>query len=87
MPWGFPASGSGGYATAGSWSGQGLLVAAWHWCARTARRYYAQLQTEACWVLKGLGVGRNAAFPFSRRSSGAPPERLRRSPDRPDQPD
>jgi hypothetical protein len=85
MPWGSPASGSGGYTSAGSWSGQGLLVAAWHWSGRTAHRYWAQLQAEACWVLRGLRVGWTAAVPFSRRPS-TPPERLPRSPDRPDQP-
>jgi hypothetical protein len=87
MPWGAPGSGSGEYASAGSWTGPGLLVIAWHWSRRAARRYYAQLQAEASWVLGGLRGGWNAGFPFSRRSSGAPPERVCRSPERPDQPD
>jgi hypothetical protein len=87
MPWGSPSSSSGGYTTAGSWIVPGPLVTAWHWSGRTAHRYYAQLQAEACWVLKGLRVSWNAAFPFSSRSSAASPERLGTSPDRPDQRD
>jgi hypothetical protein len=85
MPWGAPGSGSGGYTSSGSWTGPGLLVIAWRWSARAARRYYAQLQVEASWVLRGLCVGWNAAFPFSGRSSAAAPERLTTSPDRPEQ--
>jgi hypothetical protein len=86
MPWGSPSSPSRGYSSSGTWTG-GLLVSAWHWSGRAAHRYYAQLQAEACWVLRGLRVGWNAAFPFSSRSSAATPERLSTSPVRPDQRD
>jgi hypothetical protein len=84
MPWGSPSSSSGGYTSPGSWTGLGLLVTAWHWSRRAAHRYYAQLQAEACWVLRELRVGWNATFPFSRRSSAA---RFPTSSDRPDQRD
>jgi hypothetical protein len=87
MPWGSPSSSSGGYTTAASWSVPGPLVTAWHRCCRTAHRYYTQLQAEACWVFRGLRVGRKATFPFSSGSSAATPERLPTSPDRPDQRD
>jgi hypothetical protein len=87
MPWGSPSSSSVGYSTAGNWIVPRPLVTAWHWSGRTAHRYYAQLQAEACWVFSGLRVGRNAALPLSSRSSAATPERSPTSPDRADQRD
>jgi hypothetical protein len=62
MPWGSPSSSSRNTVCTEGWSVPRLLVAAWHWSSRAARRYYTEIRAEARWIFKGLRLRRYRLF-------------------------
>ena len=59
MTWRSPSSKT---VSPGGWSVPRQLVAARHWSSRAARRYYAEIWAEACWIFRGLRLRRYRVF-------------------------
>jgi hypothetical protein len=59
MPWRSPSSKT---VSAEGWSVPRLLVAAWRWSSRAARRYHTEIQAETRWIFRVLRLRRYRLF-------------------------